>query len=170
MNKVLPFVFPLIALVIVAFLAFRWYNLNTARKGDITAVGEGVQIDNLSTAEQDQILKGAGDFKSVELQPVDQTTPVTGTVRYDVKEGRVLFSVTADLPAVVGNTYQVWLRNPATQMAQKAFTLTANKGGFTGSAATQESLLPLEVVITKEVTDDAQLEQILLKGMIIKEN
>jgi len=168
MNKVLPFVFPLIALVIVAFLAFRWYNLNTTSNGDVTGAGEGVPIDDLSSLEQEQILKGTTDFTSVPLEPAVTTVPVAGQIRYDIIDGRVLFSVTAELAAVGGSKYQVWLRNPVTDVTQKAFVLEPGKGGFMGSAATQEGLLPLEVIVSQEQVDDAQLEVVLLRGTMVK--
>ncbi len=165
MKKVLPFVFPLVALIIVMFLAYRWYNLNTTnRPGQINEVGEGVEIEDLSETERNNIMRGVGDFKQVELKGAQGQTAV-GNVRYELKDGKLRFSVTADLEGLMGGRYQVWLKS-GDKAAQKAFVLEASKGGYIGSAAISTSELPLEVTVTREATDDATMETTLLQGTI----
>ena len=48
MKKLLPFVFPLVAVLVIIFLVFRWYRLNTTPQGDISQFGEGIEIENLA--------------------------------------------------------------------------------------------------------------------------
>jgi hypothetical protein len=65
MKKILPFVFPLIALLIVLFLALRWYNAKTTRpEGKLTDFGEGMKIEDL-TLDQIKQHAVAKDMKSV---------------------------------------------------------------------------------------------------------
>lgn len=167
MKKVLPFVFPLVALIIVGFLAYRWYSLNTAnRPGTNGEVGEGVQIEDLSTAEQEQIIRGTGDFQRVQLEGEPQTG---GEIRYEVEDNRVRFSVVGDLPPAEGGMYTVWLRTPGSEQTRKAFVLEASKGGYVGSAAVSADVLPLEVVVSREMTDDDTLETVVLRGTLNQE-
>jgi hypothetical protein len=167
MKKVLPFIFPLIALIIVGFLAYRWYSLNTAnRPGANGEIGEGVQIEDLSTAEQEQIIRGTGDFQRVELQGEAETR---GEIRYEVENNRVRFSVVADLPPAQGGVYTAWLRTPGSEQTRKAFLLEASKGGFVGSAAVSADVLPLEVIVSREQNDDDTLETVVLRGTVNQE-
>jgi hypothetical protein len=169
MKKVLPFVFPLVALIIVVFLAYRWYNLNTAnRTGQINDVGEGVEIEDLSEAERNNIVRGVGDFKQVELKTAPGNDEAAGGIRYEVKDGKVRFSVTADLPTIAGGRYQVWIKS-GDQPTQKAFILEATKGGYLGSAAVSATELPLEITVTREMTDDDTMESTILLGNIPRE-
>lgn len=159
MNKYLPFVFPLAALLIVLFLAFRWFSMQTNRSADI---GEGVEIEDL-TLEQESMLRGTDDLQQVELQTPDTETEGQGDIRYKISDERVRFSVNANLPQPEG-FYQVWVRSGETQ--QKAFRLLPDKGGFMGSAALNQSALPFEVIVSQETEDDDQLEQVILRGRI----
>jgi hypothetical protein len=166
MKKVLPFIFPLVALIIVVFLAYRWYNLNTTtRNGQINEVGEGVEIQDLSPDEASNILRGVGDFKQVELKGADEAV---GSVRYEVKDGKVRFSVTADVPGLNNGRYQVWIKS-GDQPAQKAFVLEASKGGYMGSAAVSATTLPFDVIVTRESTDDETMETTVLQGNVPRE-
>lgn len=169
MRKVLPFIFPLIALVIVAFLAYRWYSLNTANRPE-DGIGEGVTIEDLSTAEQDRIIRGTGDFQRVELESETEEVETRGEIRYEILEDRVTFSVVSDLPPVENGWYTAWLRTPGTEQVRKAFDLVPGKGGFVGSAAVSADALPLEVVVSREQTNDETLEVVVLTGTLNQES
>jgi hypothetical protein len=83
-------------------------------------------------------------------------------------DDRMLFSVSADLPKDEAFTYQVWISPEEEDFYQKAFALTYSKGGYTGSASVSRDQLPLEVVVSRETDpDDQEIEQELLRGMII---
>ena len=89
-----------------------------------------------------------------------------GRVRYELKDGRVKFSVYASLPELELGQYQVWLREPGSTVSRKAFVLEAGKGGYIGSAAISQEVTPFEVVVSKEVRPDDQMEVVILTGVI----
>lgn len=165
MKKLLPFAFPLAALIIVAFLAFRWYSMRDSR-GQVGPVNEGVEIENLTQEQRESMLKGTTDFKTVVLEPTDQASIASGDVRYEIADGRVAFSVAADLPTTESGVYQVWIKSGDDM--SPAFTLSSGKGGYLGSAAFSETLLPVEVAVTKEMTADQTMEEVILRGNITK--
>lgn len=166
MKKFVPFIFPLIALVIVIFLAYRWYSMNTpANKGEISDFGEGVTIENLSEDTQAAIIKGSPDLKTAALSGEGE---VNGEVRYEIKDGKVRFTVMAELPKSGTGGYQVWLNKVGGSQRQKAFELVPGKGGYIGSAAIDEALLPFEVNVTKPGATSAAPGETVLKGVINK--
>ena len=161
LKKYYPFIFPAIALIIVAFLAFRWYNLRTQR--DQVAEQSEVQIENL-TEEEQQIVQGTDGAETVDLEGEEGQT---GEVRYSLSDGRVLFSVNANLEDVELGGYQVWLQPKGADQMQKAFILDRSKGGLMGSGAVSQDLLPFEVIVSREENlDDDTLEQEVLKSKI----
>lgn len=157
-----PFIVPTISLLLVLFLAFRWYNLRTQRN-DIADVTQ-VEIENLSQDEL-MVVQGASDVSTVDLESEDGE-PAVGQIRYKVDGERVLITVNADLPDSEGAAYQVWL-SEAEKLPQPVFTLEKTKAGYLGSASIDLDRLPLELIITNqaEKTDNQMGEQ-LLKGMI----
>lgn len=163
MKKVLPFVFPVAALLLVAFLAFRWYGQRTDRTGEISQFGEGVEIEELSSSELDSVIKGVGDYKTVELEGGDD---VLGGIRYEIADGKVTFSVSASLPELEEGVYQVWLKATDSEATRKAFKLEYAKGGFMGSAAISAETLPFEVLVSREMSEDDIIEDIVLRGVI----
>ena len=161
LKKYYPFIFPAIALIIVAFLAFRWYNLRTQRDQGPDQ-GE-VQIENL-TEEEQEIVQGTDGAETVDLEG---ESGQTGEVRYSLSDNRVLFSVNANLEEVETGGYQVWLQPEGTDQIQKAFVLDRSKGGLMGSGAVSQDLLPFEVVVSREENlDDDSLEQEVLRTKI----
>jgi hypothetical protein len=166
MKKALPFVFPVAALVLVAFLAFRWYGQQTTRTGEISEFGEGIAIEELSNSELDSVIKGTGDYKTVALEGGED---VLGGIRYEIADGKVRFSVSASLPELETGMYQVWLKATDSEAIKKAFRLEYAKGGFMGSAAISEETVPFEVLVSREMSDDDTLEEIVLRGVISQE-
>ncbi|HCC84294.1 MAG TPA: hypothetical protein DEP87_01285 [Candidatus Pacebacteria bacterium] len=158
MQKFLPYVFPAVVFVIVAVLAFRWYSIRTQRDGKVTPFAETVTVENLSQDDANRILKGVGDLKTAELEGSGE---VGGQVRYEIKDGKVRFSVMAEVPAPETNAYQVWIKEVGSEAKKLAFILTAGKGGYIGSASVSETTLPFEVVVTLN-------DQIVLTGRVSK--
>lgn len=163
MQKIYPYIFPAVALLFVLFLLFRWYNLRTQREGMTSLLNEGVSINELTDEERDNLMMGTGDYQTAQLTGEDPT--MMGEVRYEIKDGEILFSVTANLP-VDNSRYQVWLRQTEGATQRKAFALIYSKAGYIGSAVLDAGTLPLEVVVSREATDDAILEEVLLTGTI----
>lgn len=161
MNKVIPFIFPAIAFLIVIFLAFRWIKMSSSPRGDINSTGENVSIETLTDSQRDQILRGVGDYRTVTLTGEAESM---GSVRYEVKDGKVTFSVTANLPELETGHYQVWVKSGMRQT--KAFKLEVGKAGYMGSAAFNQTDLPAEIIISWETQDDTTLEKVVLSGTV----
>lgn len=161
-KKYYPFIFPAIALILVLFLAFRWYNLRTKRNQQQSQ--DRPQIENLTEEEMEQIVQGDETVQTIDMQG---EATVSGQVRYTVSNDRVLFSVNAALDQDPAGTYQVWIRGQEQAEADKAFVLEYGKGGFMGSAAIPADQLPLEVMISlEENAEDDIMEQQLLMAEI----
>ncbi len=161
LKQYYPFIIPTISLLLVLFLAFRWYNTRTQRDvADITQV----EIEDL-TQEELQIVQGTQDVSTVELESEPQE-PAVGQVRFKSEGDRVLLTVSADLPELENSYYQVWLSAQDLQ-PQPAFRLERSKAGYLGSASISKDQLPLEVIVTDQtgVTDSVMGKQ-LLRGMI----
>ncbi len=157
-----PFIVPTISLILVLFLAFRWYNLRTQREGisDVTQV----EIENL-TQDELLVVQGANDVSTVDLES-ENGEPALGQIRYKIDGDRVLITVNADLPGKEGSKYQVWLTE-AEKLPQQAFSLEKTKAGYLGSASVDLDRLPLELIITDQAdSGDNQMGTQLLKGVI----
>lgn len=141
----LPYVLPAIVLLIVLGLGYRWYTLRTHRDGKVSPFAETVNVENLSQTEATSLLKGVKDLKTVELSGIGDTV---GQARYEVKDGKVRFSVNADLPSLKTGDYQVWVKEVGSEAKKAAFVLVLEKGGYIGSAAVSEASLPFELVVT----------------------
>jgi hypothetical protein len=165
MKKLLPFLFPLTSLAIVMFLAFRWYSNRTDR-GNITPFAENVALEELTTEESSMALRGVGDFETIEM---DSEGEDTGKVRYELNEGKVKFSVTANLENSQDESYQVWLKDPNSESIRRAFTLEYIKGGMSGTAAISSETLPFEIIVSKDSAASKQPTEIILKGLVESE-
>ncbi len=163
LKKYYPFIVPAIALLLVIFLAFRWYNLRTQRQE--LGNGTNIEIETLTEEEEREIVQGTEDVSTVPLES-EVEEPVRGQVRYRIQDERVLLSVSADLPQDEG-TYQVWVMPEDAEEPRAAFELNLNKAGFTGSGSLSADLLPLEVIISREMTpEDMTMEGALLRGTV----
>jgi len=167
MKKIYPYIFPAVALAFLLFLSYRWYVVRTQRDSTVTPFDEGVVVENLSQDEANKILKGVGDLKTVELTAEEKTT-AAGQIRYEVKDGKIRFSVQADLPKLSTGSYQVWIKEVGTEAKKKAFSLEIGKAGYVGTASLAESALPFEVVVTKETGDISKMGEVVLSGRINK--
>jgi hypothetical protein len=167
MKKFLPFVFPFIALAIVLFLAVRWYNTKTAYNEDrIADFGDSIKIQDLSLTDKNKLGKTAKDVKTIELKGEN----ASGEIRYEVRDGKLEFTVNADLPQLEKGIYQVWLKEVNGNGKKKAFVLEDTKGGFSGSAAIDKNVPAFEVVVTREMYNDEVMETVVLSGMVPAEN
>lgn len=167
MKRFTPYIFPLIVLAIVFFLVYRWYNMRSQPTTD-GEVGEGIKIENLSDADANSILRGTGDFQTAPLQAAENTTSEVlgaGSIRYELKDGKVRFSVAADLPESE-TPYTVWIRTSNSDNLTSAFTLEVGKGGYVGTAAVSEDMLPLEVIVSQATTKEQALNSVILRGVL----
>jgi len=162
MKKYTPYIFPLVVLSVVFLLVFRWYNMRT-QKLEQDSFAEGVEIENLSEDELAKSINGVGDYSSVNLSPESEDSQ--GVVRYEVKDGKVRFSVIANLPELDGD-YQVWLKEVDGEAMREVFTLVSGKGGYVGSAALPAELLPFEVIVSEKTDMTEALKTNVLRGAI----
>lgn len=165
MNKIAPFIFPLIALVIVIALLLRWYSIRTNPTGEISPEAQNIEVTEVSAEDEARLSRGTQDLKSIDLEPVatDSAEPAQGRVRYEAVNGKLNFSIVALLPRTE-RMYQVWLRNNG--QTTKAMKLELEKGGWMASGSISEEHLPLEIIVSQEANDDNTMEVIILNGQI----
>jgi hypothetical protein len=170
MKKFLPFIFPVIAIIIVIFLAFRWYSSRVTDKvTDIfIADDEGVIIENLTQSESDKLRKiasGIGDFKTADLMGESE---IQGKVRYEIKDNKAYLSIFANLPIYEEDeiSYQSWVKSNNQDSWEKAEFLNFTKGGHIANLVVSQNKLPLEIAISKEMVNDNNIEEVLLKGIV----
>ncbi len=168
MKRFTPYIFPLIVVGIVFFLVYRWYTLRTERPADSSQYGEGIQIENLSSQEANKMLVGGKDVTTSPLtlsEAAPEEMTGRGSIRYEVQDSKVVFSVTADLPKKEV-PYVVWMRSPSGDDLTQAFLLTEGKGGLVGSAVVPADKLPLEVIVSTAQTKSEVLKNEIMKGML----
>lgn len=157
-----PFIVPTISLLLVLFLAFRWYNLRTQR--DFVNDVAQVEIENL-TQDELLIVQGTQDVSTVDLES-ETEEPASGQIRYKIEDDRVLLTVNAELEEVEGVDYQVWLVSEEKQ-PQRGFSLEKTKAGYLGSASIRLEQLPIEVIVTDQsgVSED-EMGREILRGIV----
>jgi len=174
MKKYTPYILPLIVIAVVFILVYRWYNMRTERMTS-SLLEEGVIIENLSEEELQETLNEAGDFKTIELTPVQSAeaddedegseaeSASDAVIRYDITDDRVRFSVIGTFPEST-ESYQVFLRDVDGTVTRHAFTLEDRKGGLIGSASVSVEVLPVEVIVARGGSDKPG--EIVLSGRI----
>jgi len=165
MKKLLPFVFPTLSLLIVVFLSFRWYNARTQR-GELTPFADNVAIESISPEEELGKIVGVGDFKTLDMTSLKDGAE--GQVRYEIKDGKVRFTVLAGLAE--GEGYQVWLQDVNSEAIRKAFDLEFKKGGYSGSAAISTEVLPFRILVSQGAVKVGQKDNVLLEAVMNNEN
>ncbi|HOZ02870.1 MAG TPA: hypothetical protein PKX78_00060 [Candidatus Woesebacteria bacterium] len=178
MNKLTPYIFPALVVIIVVFLITRWYD----RRGEISDYGEGIEIENLSEEELSEALSGVGDYTTVPLEEVapkvtetedeavQKTSPIqplNGVLRYEIEDGKVKLSVIAS--GAENDNYYVWLQPDGATEPKQAFALTEGKGGLIGSGAFSVEQLPVDVMITRGMSLDRDMGNVVLKGRVNEE-
>ncbi len=163
LKKYYPFIVPTISLLLVLFLAFRWYSLRTDR--DLNDDINQVEIENL-TQDEVELVQGVEDVSTVDLEQEGEEL-ASGQVRYKIEDDRTLINVTAVLPEEGDDAdYQVWFIASG-KRAQQAFSLELTKAGYVGSASVPIDQLPLEVVVTDQVgAAEGEMGVQLLRGVI----
>lgn len=168
MKKSLSYVLPIAALVILALLAFRWLS-NRPDSGTISPSAEsaeGIEISDVTGEEAAPT--GIIDMESTRLTtPESLETPAQGEVRYGkTVDNKTRFTISADLPKVNDNTefYQLWIEGDKGR--KKAMRLSYEKGGYMAEGELSAEFEQVKVVVSKEITDDDQVEEVQLEGMI----
>jgi hypothetical protein len=161
LKKLLPFVLPLIALILIIIIVSRWYRGQTNNSIATPEYTEGLEIENLSQSELEaleNIKQGLGDY-----QKVDFTGVYTGEVRYEVKEDRLFLSITANLPETAA-AYTLWLTSGAT--TTRSNDLTLSKTGYHTALVTTIDKLPLTLIISEDTANAATPSKELLRATV----
>lgn len=149
LDKYLAYILPLLVVVVIFGLVWSWYRARTVVKPDIST--EGVVIENLSPAEAERVLKGAGDFHTLSMTASSASVSGMAKMRWEVVNSKINLSVIADLgEPVVNESYQVWLQRVGDEKPSFASVLNFGKSGWTTSFALSVSDLPLQVSIVHQ--------------------
>ncbi len=160
LQSLLPYLFPLIAVILVVVMFARWYKGKTA-DAPVSLLDSQLEVESLSAQMQDSIIKGATDYKMINMIGVDQAV---GEVRYQIKDDKLSFTVTANLPSSKED-YAVWLSDVNGAAKKRVFNLKYSKAGYVGSAMVSDDILPVKVLVSK--ASDLMLEDILLQAEIL---
>ena len=160
LQNFLPYIFPLIAIILVVVMFTRWYKGKTA-EAPVSLLDSQLEVESLPTGVQDEIIKGATDYSMLDMQGENMAT---GELRYQIKDDKLSFTVTADLPESKED-YAVWLLDSANDAQKRIFNLKYSKAGYVGSAMVRAEVLPVKVVVAK--ASDLMLEDVLLQTELL---
>ena len=173
MKKFVPFILPILAVIVVGLLCWRWFSTNK-KITETPELPTKIEIENLSEDEKSRLndlVRGIGDYKTVNMATVADLggEPIKGQIRYEDQGERIYASVIASLPTPAERTfYQVWLKPAGVTDWQKSEILSLTKGGFNASFVIELAKLPLEVRVTLEGvgTTTGEESAVLLTGTI----
>lgn len=157
LQNLLPYLFPLIAIIFVVIMFARWYKGKTAET-PLSLLDSQLQVETLPAQLQDSILKGATDYEMLDLEGAEGAM---GELRYQIKDDKLSFTVTANLPTAKED-YAVWLTDLDGEAKKRVFNLVYSKAGYVGSAIVPADVLPVKVVVAK--ASDLMLEDALLEA------
>ena len=161
LQNFLPYLFPLIAIILVVVMFARWYKGKTA-EAPVSLLDPQLEVESLPAQMQDSIIKGATDYQMLNMMGVDQAV---GELRYQIKDNKLSFTVTANLPSSKED-YAVWLADVNGEAKKRVFNLKYSKAGYIGSAMVPADVLPVKVLVSK--ASDLMLEDALLQVEIAK--
>ncbi len=155
MKKFIPYIFPIIALIIVIVLAFNWYSNRTQEEIPTPPVSAGAEIEELSVSELealDALGRGLGNFQTLDL--IGQGG--LGEVRYEKRDNQVFFTVVANLLAPDSGNYQLFIKpaGAADFIASEHFTF--GKAGYLAGTVLDLTQLPVEIQV--RLADQVVLE------------
>lgn len=169
MRKVLvSYLLPIAALLLLAIVAFRWLNARNNQNGQINTSPEGIEISDLTGDEQ--MTLGVNDVQSAPLT-VPETVNIIG--QGEIRLGEPLvgaqtipFTITTQLPELTPEEgfYQVWFEGE--KGPKKAMRLVREKAGYVGDGAISSEFSELRVMVSHEMQDDNQIEELVLEGIV----
>ncbi|MCL2110200.1 hypothetical protein FWH30_01295 [Microgenomates group bacterium] len=169
-KEFLPFVLPLLAIVVVIFLGWQWISLRTKDEGVVPETSEKIEITEISADEQaklDNIAKGLGDFRTSVLTQKSLSLVGAAQVRYDFEGDKVYANVIANLPSpAAGTYYQVYLKEGGSEEWQKSEALALSKSGYLAQFVSAAGKLPIGVRVTLESAGTPAGENVLFEGEI----
>ena len=72
LQNLIPYLFPSIAIIFVVIMFARWYKGKTA-ESPVSLLDSQLQVESLPKDVQNNIIKGATDYKMIDMQGVDQS-------------------------------------------------------------------------------------------------
>lgn len=149
MKALIPFILPLVVLIILGAAFWRWVQNNS--KPEISDQAASVEVTDVDEATTSELARGAADVPTVtmvapENAPAD-TTDSQARVRYQISGDTASLLVLASL-ANPAETYTVWFKPANSDVLTRAFVLEEGKGGLMGTASVPVSSLPLTVYLT----------------------
>ncbi len=166
MKKFYPYILPTVALLTILIMLIRWYA-NQTKENDLEDINTNTY--DVETLNDDELknLRNSSNLKFSKFTNVNEKVG-SGEVMYNIKDDKVVFSVSADLPK--DNSYEVWIV-PNEGMPTKAFDLDYGKGGFFGNGSISSKALPFDVVVVQSNGESSYNEaNIVLKATIKNED
>lgn len=157
MKKFLPFALPVLAVILVVVFAYRFYQQRTAERLPVPEVTAGAEIEELSVAELEALEKmgrGVGNYETAKMTG-DQGG---GEVRFEKKDDKVYFTVTANLPETEED-YKLWLKQAGSEEFVASKVLNLGKAGLIVATAVDADALPLALEVRLQ-------EQVVLQGEV----
>ena len=153
--KYLPFLLPVLAIIVMIFLAWRWYAMQTKTEVMVPPTSPKIEIESLNSDDQallTQLSKGQGDYQTTKMTIVNANETIgIATLRYEIQEDITLVSIFADLESLgEEEKYQVWLSPAGTDEWQPSDLLVLQKAGYIASLAVKTEVLPMKIKITRE--------------------
>lgn len=164
MKKNLSYLFPLVAILVIAILAFRWLNAKPETPGQVSSSAEGIEISDVVSDEERP--NGVADVETVELESTSQTAAGEIRLGQPLETGERVFTLMTNLPDLREDEgkYQVWFEGE--KGVKKAMQLVFNKGGYMAEGKLSAEFESVKVIVSQEKTDDTQLEEVLLQGQV----
>lgn len=160
LSPYLPYILPILSLLLVSFMFFRWYRARTSEAPRDFLNSENLQLESFPAEQEESFIKGTSDFNTVSMEA---TGVANGEIRYQLEGNKLHLMVTADLPKSE-ESYAVWLRNPQTQSQKRVFNLVEGKAGYFGTVSLSTEVLPVDVLVSK--SSDLLLNDVVLEGKI----
>ncbi len=149
MKALIPFILPLVVLIILGAAFWRWVQNNS--KPEISDNAASVEVMEVDQATTTELARGADDVPTVNM-----VTPDNAPESADDSQARVRYQIEGNtasllvLASLVDQTeeYTVWLKPSNSEVLTRAFVLEEGKGGLMGTASVPVSSLPLTVYLT----------------------
>lgn len=165
-QKFLPFLLPLLIILIIVFLAWRWYRGQTDEEISVPDYSEGLAIENLSETELAALEAMKNRLGDYQVLPLTGAAPNQGEVRYLISDEKLILTLTASLGEnSVG--YRLWFLGSDSRLV-KSQILALGKSGYTASLVLPLEVLPLSLYVLPDQaeSDVAVATDYLLYGTI----
>lgn len=150
MKKFLPFVLPALVIIMIVYLGYQWYQKRVQDRIPVPEVTAGTEIENLSASELallENMQKGVGNYETIKM-----TGSGIGEIRYEIRDGKALFSVNANLPTDNNETYTLYIKEASAADFTPSKQLEESKGGLFVSVAVAIDKLPVAVEVRQGST------------------